>query len=492
MPATPIILLLGYTNVGKSSLFNTLLKKKLSITWDQSGVTRDFRAEICTLEKHSCILVDAPGFTTQLLLQAVSDPIEHATKASLLDHIAASDVILYMVEAALGLSHVDHYWIKQCHSEGKTVLLVVNKVDQSEIHPSCYQMDSNVVQAISVKSRQGLQALREYMANLGASAPPFDTSRYYNRPHVLAIRKTILAYATSTQAEVSLGNHADDNPKLTLNAHAPARLLHHNNIMLIGKPNVGKSTLTNQLVGHKVTIASSIAGTTRDIVRTTFQWNQKIFSLLDTAGMRRSTKIFDPLEKASIAQVHNAIKQGVDVIALLIDAQEAMSDQDFKLIQLCWDARVKLCIVVNKWDLLSSHHKAIAKKHYQDKLSVFPTLPIVFISASKRESIQRMMKVISKILATSSSMPTSHLTKTLYQAIEKNPPPTAGGKRIKPRFAHSTQEKFKVIITGNQVESLPLSYKRYLQNHFQKHLGIVGIDLQIILSNKYNPYQKNT
>ena len=461
----PIVLLLGHTNVGKSTLFNTLLRKKSAITYDQPGITRDIRAEHCTIiPGHECILIDSPGFHPFKNQQHLS--IHPETLEALKEQIQSADIIVFVTDCLQGLDKHDKYWLRYCEKAEANLVLCINKCDLADPITSCYSFQTSHIVTVSCLQKTTIQTLKSLLASIIVTRK----SNRYSQPS-----------SDDSTVNYALQNHNNNNNCLT-----------HNSIMLMGKPNVGKSTLTNQLVGAHISTASQTAGTTRDIVTTSFSWRGKSFTLMDTAGIRRASKLVDPIEKLSVGQVLQALKMGVDVIALLIDANEGITDQDFKLIRLILQARTRICIVVNKWDLLSASEKNHRKKTFQDALSVFPSLPLVYISASKRLSINPLIKVLTKVLATTPIMPSSHLTKLLYKAIETHPPPAIDGRRIKPRFAHSIGNRFKIIITGNQVELLPKSYQRYLVNFFQKHLGLLGIDIIIVLSNKHNPYNKDS
>lgn len=462
---TPIVLLLGHTNVGKSTLFNTLLRKKSAITFDQPGITRDIRAEHCTITPgHECILIDSPGFHPFKNQQHLS--IHPETLEALKEQVQSADIIIFVTDCLQGLDEHDKYWLRYCEKTEANLVLCINKCDLADPIASCYSFQTAHIVTISCLQKTSVQTLKSLLASVIETRK----SKTFSLP---AKENTTVGQALQP---ISNGNNGRT----------------HNSIMLMGKPNVGKSTLTNQLVGAHISTASQTAGTTRDIVTSSFSWRGKSFTLMDTAGIRRASKLVEPIEKLSVGQVLQALKVGVDVIALLIDAHEGITDQDFKLIRLILQARTRICIVVNKWDLLNASEKNYKKKTFQDALSVFPSLPLVYISASKRLSINPLVKVLTKVLATTPIMPSSHLTKLLYKAIEAHPPPAIDGRRIKPRFAHSIGNRFKVIITGNQVELLPKSYRRYLANFFQKHLGLLGIDIIIVLSNKQNPYHKNS
>lgn len=475
---TPAVLLLGYTNVGKSTLFNALLGRKAAIVYDRAGVTRDCRMEQCQLTENSdtILLIDSPGIENLTLSDTPSVIINHHEKI-LKASITSADIILYVTDAISGITQEDIQWIRYCQKSNKRIIACINKVDSDRtvLHPSVYTLGAEHTCTLSAKTKEGVAGLKQHLGTL---------LKEYNKNHT-----SDLFY------EDNIKQHQSDEPQHSLllqtqelkplvPTQAPPTL------MLIGKPNVGKSTLTNQLAGQAVSTATHHSGTTRDIVKAEFTWSKKRFTLLDTAGIRRQVKVHDPVEKLALSQVFQALKSGVDAIAFLIDAQDGFSDQDYKLIRLILESRTRVCIVCNKWDLLSHTSKAELKYNIQHTLQLFPTLPVVYISASKRECINKLMKTLTKILATSSILPTSHLTRILYKAIADHPPPTHDSRRIKPRFAHSVGRDYRIVITGNQVEILPQSYRRYLTNYFQKHLGILGINLELLFKNKSNPYDQ--
>ncbi|MEC8461401.1 MAG: ribosome biogenesis GTPase Der [Pseudomonadota bacterium] len=436
----PLILILGYTNVGKSSLYNMLLNRNTAVVFDQDSVTRDCNVQSYTTKSgYDAWLVDSPGSTEHS--HAQSDDI-------LSDYIEQADLILYVIDAQLGLHHIENKWIRLCQQLKKRIWVIANKVDLApDCHPSIYHLGLTNLYLVSVKTKQGRSLLLDELST-------------FIKHH-------------------SCGNVVLENEDPSTH------------IMLMGRPNVGKSTLTNLLVGKDVSVTSPRAGTTRDMLTYNFKWKHQLFTIHDTAGIRRQAKITDSIERDSVSQVLSALRSDVSLIIYMIDANnDSISDQDFKLIRMILHSRTMVCLAINKCDQFSREEQKHLVKRIKHEFFAYSFLPVIYISALHGRSTSKLMRSLCKIACQRQSYPTAYLTKCLYAAIEQHQPPYINGKRIKPRFMHATNQPFTYIISGNQVESLPISYQKYLSNYFQLALGVIGIDIYIQYKNKHNPYQQ--
>lgn len=452
----PIVALVGAVNVGKSSLFNRLLKKRQAITYDRPGVTRDCNLALWQGPTQTAWLVDTPGYRASLTQQDQDFDAEmqksiDAHAETILDDC---QLIVFVFDAQLGLSQQDRRHLKKLYKRQKPLIAVANKIDAAPIehHDLVKTIDALSHHTVSAQAKQGFMQLGQALE----------------------------------AALVEHGHAEDDAISNPTYARAPDDAIH---FALVGKPNVGKSTLTNALVRKEVSVISKTAGTTRDALFAAFSWRGHNFQLIDTAGIRRRAKIHDKVEQFAVSQVLQAIEKSSDVCVYLLDATEPLSDQDFRLINLINEARAKLMLVVNKSDLLSPEAKKKLEKEIALKLFSHTCYPILFISAKEKKALHTILHTLVSLHSQPPVPPTTELTKHLMAAVAQHQPPMIQNRRIKPRLASPYgDDPYAILIQGKQVSRLPQSYQQYLRKTFQEILGVSGILLKLVFRDDHNPY----
>lgn len=447
----PIISLIGHTNVGKSSLFNALLGKPVSIIYDEPGITRDCLLEpLIHHDKRLAYLVDTPGFDEAKYWSTQTD-LNDQISETLHAIIENSDILVYVVDPELGIRPSEENWIRLIQRSQKLLLTVVNRIDVcSDIHKSIYELLPKMnFYSCAAKHGHGVASLRRNLIKqlllMNQHQPLFDE-------------------------DVVL-------PKL----------------LIMGKPNAGKSTLTNLLCQRCVSHVSPLPGTTRDMTKTKFSYNGDVFLLIDTAGIRRQSKIKETVEKQSVSQIFQALRSKVDLIIYLIDVNLSFTDHDFRLLSTVLQSRTKVILVANKIDLVAKHDRKSMLETLKRVRFTYPYLDLIEISAQLDKGIKPLMSKARQAIKQARQHKSSYLTDLLMLFVESHQPPVINTRRIKPQFAHADQtDPYRIHISGNQVESLPLSYQRYLSNSYQKALNITGINVQVVCHNKYNPYANKT
>ncbi len=431
----PIIAIVGRPNVGKSTLFNTLAGEKISIVEDTPGVTRDrIYADVTWLD-HSMTLIDTGG-------------IEPTTDDQMLMHMRAqaelamdtADCIIFLTDVRQGLTDSDHQVADMLRRTAKPVVLVVNKVDSYEKYmPDVYEfynLGMGEPYPISASSKQGLGDMLD------------------------AVMETLEGKAGIDEE--------DERPK----------------IAIVGKPNVGKSSLVNKLLGEDRVIVSDVAGTTRDAIDTPLKVNGTEYVLIDTAGLRRKSKIKENIERYSIIRTVAAIERA-DVVVLMIDAVEGVTEQDAKIAGLAHDRGRGLIIAVNKWDAVEKGNHTV--KEYTDDirkvLSFVPYAEVVFISAKTGQRTGKVFELIETVIENHAMrVQTGVLNEIMTEAVAMQQPPSDKGKRLK--LFYMTQVAVKpptFVIFVNKKELMHFSYQRYIENQIREVFGFAGTPIRIYI-----------
>lgn len=443
----PLIALLGRPNVGKSTLFNCLTRTNDALVADEPGLTRDRQYGIGQIDDKAFMLVDTGGI-------GVDDHrVDELMSQQSLRAVEEADLIFFVVDAKAGVTPIDREIADQLRKTPKKTMLVVNKVDG---------VDRDI--ALSDFYQLGFTEL----------APIAATHRRGTRQLLL----NALEQFTDIESTSGIRDKVEGI-----------------GVAVIGRPNVGKSTLINRLMGEERVVAYDMPGTTRDSVFIPFEKNSQQYTLIDTAGIRKKGRVSDKVEKFSIIKALKAIELS-HVCLILINAQEGVYEQDLHLIRFAADAGKGLLIVVNKWDGLEEEQRLHVKAELDRRLAFISYASWYFISAKHGTGVGKLLPMVSNIYkACHTPLQTSLLTRVLEQAVSNHPPPLVRGRRIKLRYAHAGGHNPPIIIIhGNQTEALPLAYKRYLSNVFREAFNLQGTPVVLDFKSSDNPYQgkKNT
>lgn len=431
----PIVAIVGRPNVGKSTLFNVLAGEKISIVQDTPGVTRDrIYADINWLD-YNFTLIDTGGIEPEsdnIILKSMREQAEIA--------IETADVILFMTDVRQGMVDYDAKVADMLRRSKKPIVLVVNKVDSFEkFMPDVYEF---------------------YNLGLGDPHPISGSSR-------LGIGD-MLDEVVSHFNESAKDDTEDERPR----------------IAIIGKPNVGKSSIINKLLGEDRVIVSDIAGTTRDAVDTEIVRNGREYVFIDTAGLRRKSKIKEDIERYSIIRTVSAVER-CNVAVLVIDATEGITDQDAKIAGIAHDRGKGMIIAVNKWDAIEKNDKTIYKftEEIRNKLSYMPYAELLFISAQTGQRLPKLFETIDAVIENHSlRIATGVLNEIMSEAVAMQQPPSDKGKRLK--LYYITQVSVKpptFVIFVNDKELMHFSYTRYIENRIRESFGFRGTPLKFII-----------
>ncbi|MGZ8143695.1 MAG: ribosome biogenesis GTPase Der [Methylosarcina sp.] len=435
----PVIALVGRPNVGKSTLFNYLTRSREALVADYPGLTRDRQYGRIRHGKRACLVVDTGGIADD------AEGIDSLAGKQVRIALEEADVVFFMVDARAGLSVSDKVIAENLRRLNKPVVLVVNKTDG---------IDSSVASADF------------YSLALGE---PVQISASHGRgvPELLASIDRLLP----TEQQV-----VEETPKGI-------------GIAVVGRPNVGKSTLVNRLLGEERVVVYDQPGTTRDSIYIPFERQGKMFTLIDTAGMRRRSKVSESIEKFSVIKTLQAIEKS-NVVIYLIDASEGVTDQDAHLLGLVLEAGRALIIGLNKWDGLSLDQKETVKRQLDLKLSFLEFAEKHPISALHGTGVGKLFDVIHTLYASAMlDMSTPMLTRILKEATDAHQPPLVDNRRIKLKYAHQGgRNPPTVVIHGVQTDALPNSYKRYLINYFRAQLDLKGTPIRLEFKSPENPF----
>ena len=438
---TPVIAIVGRPNVGKSTLFNRLTRSRNALVNNRPGVTRDRQYGLASYGGNSFILIDTGGLGD---FEAGNRDIAALVEKQSLRAIEEADTVFWVVDARSGLTAADETLAAQLRPYTEKLMLVVNKTEGLDPAAACLDFHA-----------------------LGFGTP------------------------VPVSAEQGLGMDMlmDSVPVIEAGTEAPeaAEGLH---ISIVGRPNVGKSTLINRMLGEERMLTYDQPGTTRDAVHVPFQRDGKAFVLIDTAGIRRRARIDDALEKFSVIKSIKAIELAQIVIAVL-DAREALTEQDMNILGIIADSGKPLLIAVNKWDGLDRDQKTAIKNQIDRKLQFIDYACIHFISALHGSGVGKLFDTINKMeRSINTEVKSSKLTDMLAAAVAEHSPPMVRGRRIKLRYAHlGGHDPLRIIIHGNQTEQVPENYRRYLAGFFRRRLRLTGMPVLIEFKHGENPYQ---
>jgi GTP-binding protein len=437
----PAIALVGRPNVGKSTLFNRLTGTRDALVADFPGLTRDRLYGYCGSGKDAAIIIDTGG------LSGNQDEMSRLIARQVELAVTEADVVVFLVEASVGIAAGDEEITQLLRRSGKQVLLAVNKAE-------------------------GLPAAE--------TAAEF-WSMGLGEPHVVSAargdRVNDLLAAALALCPPDVDGAASAVPSGT-------------RIAVVGRPNVGKSTLINRYLGEERLVATDEAGTTRDSIYVPFEYDGKSYVLVDTAGIRRRAKVEDGVEKFSVVKSLKAIEEA-DVVMVLLDAHQGITDQDVSLIGLVLERGRALTIGVNKWDGLTSAEKGKLRSELDRKLPFVDFVNQHYISAKHGSNIYELLaSAVDGAECAFCEMPTSRLSQILSDAIIAHPPPVVRSRRIKLSYAHQGGRNPPVVVVhGNQTSRLPGAYRRYLVNCFRKAFRLTGTPMRLELVTSRNPYE---
>lgn len=435
------VALVGRPNVGKSTLFNRLLGKRLAIVDDQPGVTRDRLYAWVPYQEGGYTLIDTAGWNP-----SSSDDLSDAMNLQMREAVREAGIVALVVDAKTGCLPMDLELAQQLRKLNKTIWLVINKCD-------------------TVAAMAEASILAEF-AGLGLSE--IFTTSALQRSSLEALLESIGKYTPNCPPPV-----ADDSIR----------------VALIGRPNVGKSTLTNRLLGQERMIVANQAGTTRDSIASEWSYRGERYTLVDTAGARRKRKIQASVEYFSVTRTLESIRQA-HVCVLLLDGQEALTDQDLHLLSYVVDCGRGLVVAVNKWDGLSAYQRQQFETRLDKKLAFMDFADIHKISAQHGSGIAALMRSVKwAYLSGKKPLQTAELNRLLEQAVSNHSPPLVNGRRIKLRYANPAgNHPPHIIVHGKQVKKLPGSYKHYLERFFRQGLKIHGTPIRLTFKQDANPY----
>lgn len=439
MSNLPVIAIVGRPNVGKSTLFNRLTKTRDALVADLPGLTRDRQYGQGKVGDRPYIVVDTGGLSDQ------KTPVDVLMAEQAQQAIQESDHILFLVDGRAGLTAADQIIARSLRKLSKPLTLVVNKSEglSQALAADFYSLGLGEPQLIAAAHGQNIDDLMH---------------------HVL----TELPDAESVEGTV-----ANEGIK----------------IAIVGKPNVGKSTLVNRMLGEERVVVYDAPGTTRDSIAIPFERFGKHYTLIDTAGVRRKRSVDEMIEKFSVIKTLQAI-ESANVVMLVVDGQEGITEQDLHLLGYVIDAGRALVVVVNKWDGLTQEQRESVRTGLDRRLVFVNFAKIKFISALHGTGVGELYPLIEEAyLAATKHLSTSELTRLLEQAVATHQPPLVRGRRVKLRYAHPGGHNPPVIVIhGKQTAALPNSYKRFLESFYRKALKMIGTPVRLEFRDSANPY----
>lgn len=436
----PVLALVGRPNVGKSTLFNRLTRSRDALVADQPGLTRDRKFGEGKIGPCKYIVIDTGGLSDE------TQGIDTIMARQSWQAIEQADEVLFIVDARDGLVGGDHEIARRLRQTGKKIQLVVNKIDGMDHEAAMtefYQLGFEHVYAIAAEHGRGVTSMMNQILS-------------------------DVAQEETAEADAVQGIK----------------------VAIIGRPNVGKSTLVNRMLGEERVVTFDMPGTTRDSQYIPFERDEQLYTLIDTAGVRRRGRINDAIEKFSVIKTLQAIEDA-HVVLMLLDGQEGVTDQDASLLGFVLETGRALVLAVNKWDGLDQDQRDKVRRELDIKLPFISFAKLHYISALHGSGVGELYDSVKSAYASAMlELATPRLTRLLTDLVNANPPPLAQGRRIKLRYAHQGGKNPPlIIIHGNQTSAVPESYRRYLANAFSKHLRIEGTPLRIEFKTGKNPYQ---
>ena len=438
----PTLVIVGRPNVGKSTLFNRLTKTRDALVADIPGLTRDRHYGHGRVGGRPYLVVDTGGFEPQAKAGIMHEMARQAEAA-----IAEADTLLFVVDGRAGVTPQDKVIAERLRKTGRPLLLVVNKgegVNRAVFAAEFHELGCGTPLVISSAHGEGVRELIE------EALAPFP-----------------------------------EEPEEGEQGSGPR-------VAIAGRPNVGKSTLINTLLGEERVIAFDLPGTTRDAIEVPFERNGRAYTLIDTAGLRRRGKVFETVEKFSVIKTLQAVEQS-NVVVLMVDASQEISDQDAHIAGFVIEAGRALVLAVNKWDAVDDYRRERIKQDIERKLNFLGFARVHYVSALKGEGVNGLMASVDRAWAAAmAKLPTPQLTRALQDALARQAPPRHGIFRPKLRYAHQGGSNPPIIVIhGNALEHVPDSYRRYLERTFMEQFQLQGTPLRVEFKTSKNPFAKD-
>ena len=474
----PSVAIVGRPNVGKSTLFNRLVGKRLAIVHDEPGVTRDFREAKAKLGDLHFTVLDTAGLEDAEKGTLAARMTEMTERA-----IDQADVVIFMTDARAGLMPDDEHFARLLRERDKPTILLVNKAEGADGEPAAAEFWALGLEEpipFSAAHGLGLHALHD------ALEEKFLLLKERRRAAEKKREKKEMEETSESPSE----DRAAEAPPAAEEAREPVKPLQ---MVIVGRPNAGKSTLINRLIGRERLLTGPEAGITRDAIGIDWTWHKRPVKLWDTAGMRRKSKVKEKLEKLSVGDAIRAAKYG-EVAVVLLDATEPLRKQDLAIADLMAREGRAVVIAINKWDLVPPEERARYRKELErlvdEKLPQIIGAPVVTLSALTGKGVDRLMPTVFATWEKwNERIPTAKLNRWLEEAISRHPPPAPGGRRIKLRYI--TQPKTRpptFVVFTQRADKVPAEYGRYLVKGLRDAFDLWGVPIRLKFKEVENPY----
>ncbi|GAA5191125.1 ribosome biogenesis GTPase Der [Ferrimonas gelatinilytica] len=464
----PVVALVGRPNVGKSTLFNRLTGTRDALVADFPGLTRDRKYGQANLAGHDFIVIDTGG------IDGSEEGIETKMAEQSLMAIEEADVVLFLVDARAGLTAADEAIAGHLRSREKATLLVANKTDGLDADAAVaefYSMGLGEIHQIAAAQNRGVTSLINYA--LAPWAEEFEQ-----------------AHGIEAGEEDEWAQEEAEAPTEETAAEEAERLRNQPiKLAIIGRPNVGKSTLTNRILGEERVVVYDMPGSTRDSIYIPMERDEREYVLIDTAGVRRRKSVFEAVEKFSVIKTLQAIEDA-NVVLLVVDARTGIADQDLSLLGFALNAGRAVVLAVNKWDGLDKEVKEEIKRELDRRLGFVDFARLHFISALHGTGVGHLFESVQEAYDSATQRhSTAMLTRIMQMAQDDHQPPMVRGRRVKLKYAHAGGYNPPIVVVhGNQVRDLPDSYKRYLMNYYRRALKVVGTPIKVMFQEGANPF----